>query len=133
MDVRTKPLDISDASNYAGIFSALGDPVRMQIIRMIANESELACTVLDDTLPISKSTISYHIKVLYRSGLISVRKEGRYYFYKLRRDVFAHFLPQFVGRLRAADPVEPKGDSGAKPKPALKATPPQVSVSAGRH
>ncbi|HEY2597256.1 MAG TPA: helix-turn-helix domain-containing protein [Candidatus Dormibacteraeota bacterium] len=103
MEGRAKQIADSDVSAYASIFSALGDPVRMDIVRMIARKGELACTVLDDTLPISKSTISYHIKILYRSGLISVRHEGRFYFYKLRRENFARFLPNFVGRLRSAD------------------------------
>src|SRR5712692_1312628 len=85
---------------YASIFSALSEPARIEIIEMIANTDELACTVLDDTLPISKSTISYHIKILYHAHLIEIRKSGRYYFYKLRREVFESHLPGFLDRLQ---------------------------------
>ena len=53
----------------------------------MAAVDELACVTLEDTLPVSKPTISYHTKILYHAGLISVRKEGRNYFYTLRRDV----------------------------------------------
>lgn len=80
---------------YARIFSALGEPVRIDILGMIAGTEELPCTVLDETLPISKSTISYHIKILYHARLIEVRKSGRYYFYKLRPHVLEEYLPGF--------------------------------------
>ncbi len=89
-------------TTYAEIFNALSEPVRIEIVAMIAATDELACTVLDDTLPISKSTISYHIKILRHAGLISVRKDGRYYFYSLCRDVFDHYVDGFLERLAAA-------------------------------
>ncbi len=89
-------------SKYAEIFSALSEPVRIEIVGMIAGADELACTVLDETLPISKSTISYHIKILYHAGLINVRKDGRYYFYRLRREVFDQYVDGFLDRLAVA-------------------------------
>jgi DNA-binding transcriptional ArsR family regulator len=89
-------------STYAEIFSALSEPIRIEIVSMIAGTEELACTVLDDTLPISKSTISYHIKILYHAGLIHVRKDGRYYFYRLRREVFDQYVDGFLDRLAVA-------------------------------
>jgi DNA-binding transcriptional ArsR family regulator len=84
---------------YATIFSALSEPARIEILEMIAGSDELPCTVLDETLPISKSTISYHIKILYHAHLITVRKSGRYYYYKLRPDVLNEYLPGFLGHL----------------------------------
>jgi len=89
-------------STYAEIFSALSEPIRIEIVSMIAGTDELACTVLDDTLPITKSTISYHIKILYHAGLIHVRKDGRYYFYRLRREIFDQYVDGFLDRLAVA-------------------------------
>ena len=89
-------------STYAEIFRALSEPVRIEIIGMIAGADELACTVLDETLPIAKSTISYHIKILHHAGLIHVRKDGRYYFYRLRREVFDQYVDGFLDRLAVA-------------------------------
>src|SRR5690348_8104499 len=94
--------DVSAEELYARIFSALGEPVRIKIIEMISATDELACTVLDDTLPITKSTISYHIKTLHHAQLIKVRKAGRYYFYMLRQDTFDEYLPGLLSRLRRA-------------------------------
>jgi len=74
------------------IFKALSDPVRWSIIVQMAAVDELACVTLEDTLTVSKPTISYHTKILYHAGLISVRKAGRNYYYSLRRDVLHKLL-----------------------------------------
>lgn len=90
-----------DLDRCAAIFNALSEPLRIDMVRQIARTDELACTTLEKTLPITKSTISYHVKILYRAGLITVRKAGRYYHYRLREDVFESYVPGFLGRLRA--------------------------------
>ena len=74
------------------IFKALSDPIRWDIVLQMASVDELACVTLEDTLPVSKPTISYHIKTLYQAGLINVRKSGRNYFYSLRREVLHELL-----------------------------------------
>lgn len=84
------------------IFKALSDPIRWDIIVQMASVDELACVTLEDTLPVSKPTISYHTKILYQAGLISVRKSGRNYFYSLRRDV----LDQVLDDLRELAPTQ---------------------------
>jgi DNA-binding transcriptional ArsR family regulator len=76
----------------AEIFKALSDPVRWSIIVQMASVDELACITLEDTLPVSKPTISYHTKILQNAGLISTRKAGRNYYYSLRRDVLGGLL-----------------------------------------
>jgi DNA-binding transcriptional ArsR family regulator len=74
------------------VFNALGDPIRWSIIRQMAAVEELACATLEDTLPVSKPTISYHTKILSQAGLVSVRKQGRNLFYTLRRDVLRRLM-----------------------------------------
>jgi len=74
------------------VFSALSDPIRWSIITQMAKVDELACVTLESTLPVSKPTISYHIKILQNAGLIETRKAGRNYYYCLRRDVIRDLL-----------------------------------------
>jgi DNA-binding transcriptional ArsR family regulator len=77
------------------VFKALGDPIRWNIIQQIAQEeNELACSTLENTLPVSKPTISYHTKILTQAGLIEVRKRGRNYFYALRRDMLSGLIDE---------------------------------------
>jgi DNA-binding transcriptional ArsR family regulator len=117
-----------DEIHYLGIFDALCEPIRMQIIRQIASVAELACTTLDETLPISKPTISYHVKILSQAQLISVRKEGRYYHYQLRREVFDYFLPTFLDRL-LGNPITPVKPARASRRRTITA-PPAVQLGA---
>lgn len=80
-----------DVEAYSQIFDALSQSVRITMIQMISEVDELPCTVLDETLPIAKSTISYHVKILYHAGLVDVRKDGRHYFYSVRREVLDRY------------------------------------------
>ena len=64
------------------IFKALSDPVRWSIIVQMASVDELACSTLEDTLPVAKPTISRHLKLLCDAGLIVRFKEGAWVFYR---------------------------------------------------
>jgi DNA-binding transcriptional ArsR family regulator len=92
------------------ILKALSDPVRWSIIAQVASVGELACVTLEDTLPVSKPTISYHTKILYHAGLINVRKSGRNYYYSLRRDVLHKLLDDLWELAPTPRPVVAEGD-----------------------
>jgi DNA-binding transcriptional ArsR family regulator len=85
------------AAASADAFKALGDPIRWSIVQQIAEQGELAASVLENTLPVSKPTISYHAKILTQAGLIAVRKRGRHYFYRLRPEVLHELLDVLWG------------------------------------
>jgi DNA-binding transcriptional ArsR family regulator len=87
-------------TNTSEIFKALGDPIRWSIIQRMASVEELACGTLEENLPISKPTISHHVKILAQAGLVDVRKEARNLYYQLRRDV----LRQLVDEMWALAP-----------------------------
>ncbi|MEQ4483705.1 ArsR/SmtB family transcription factor [Cohnella silvisoli] len=64
------------------IFSVLSDPTRRQIIKQLA-QREMTVMKLAEPYAMSLPAISKHLKVLGKSGLVSVRKEGRYRYYYL--------------------------------------------------
>ena len=101
------PAATGEMGAYAQLFRALGDPIRTEIVRRAALMDELPCTQLEKALSVSKSTISYHIKVLFHAGLLEIRKEGRFYFYRLREDLLATHLSEFLDRLRETSLHEP--------------------------
>jgi DNA-binding transcriptional ArsR family regulator len=112
-----EPIDPTD------VFKALSDPMRWKIIQELASEEgEYACSLLEDAVPVSKPTISYHTKLLAQAGLIETRKRGRKYYYVLQRDV----LQEVIGTLCALSPESLSAGTGAaapaaSQKPALKA------------
>ena len=91
------------------IFKALGDPIRWNIVRQMAEVDELACSTLEDTLPVWKPTISYHAKILVQAGLVQVRKDGRNYYYTLRRDVLHALMNDIRALAPAPRPVRETG------------------------
>ena len=81
----------------AGVLYALGDPVRLEIVKRLAEHQEaLSCCALQ--VPVAKSTLSHHIKVLREAGVIASQKEGTQYANSLRRE---DLEAQFPGLLDA--------------------------------
>ncbi|MGH3423108.1 MAG: ArsR/SmtB family transcription factor [Nocardioidaceae bacterium] len=91
--------ELSPEELYAVTFRALAEPVRLDMLREIASVEEMPCTLLQRHVALAKSTCSYHIKILHEAGLISIRKQGRNFFYTARRDVVQARLPGFLGRV----------------------------------
>lgn len=88
------------SADPAQIFRALGDPVRLSIVRQIAGADELTYGTLERTLPVSKPTISHHTKILRRAGVIDVRRRGRTFCHTIRGET----LGGLAHELRALGP-----------------------------
>ena len=88
------------------IAKALADPRRMAVLEVIAGERECACTKLREEFPVSKATISHHIKELVRAGLVDSHREGQYLRCEVRREVLeayaAELLRRAGGKVRAS-------------------------------
>jgi DNA-binding transcriptional ArsR family regulator len=84
------------------VLTALGNPLRLKIVRTLATGGEQACgTILDG---VSKSTLTRHWKVLRDSGIIWQRPYGRENLLSLRReDLDARFPGLLDALLTAAD------------------------------
>ncbi|WP_300009522.1 metalloregulator ArsR/SmtB family transcription factor [Pseudonocardia sp.] len=94
-------LEPSARDSYVALAKAIGDPTRLEMLLLIGSRPEYPCTALEEQLPISKSTISYHVKILGQVGLLKVRREGRYFFYELQRSVLDYYVPDLLPRLLA--------------------------------
>ncbi|MDN5215166.1 metalloregulator ArsR/SmtB family transcription factor [Fulvivirgaceae bacterium BMA12] len=58
------------------VFQAIADPVRRDIIGLLANETLTVNTVAEN-FDISRPAISKHIKILKECGIIVINKKGR--------------------------------------------------------
>jgi len=65
--------------------AAVADPVRLQVLSIIANSEHGEVCACDFVGPIGKSqpTISHHLKVLAEAGLINGDRRGRWIWYSL--------------------------------------------------
>jgi ArsR family transcriptional regulator len=75
------------AQALARDFSALADPVRLQILSLLAAAEAGEVCVCDLTEPVGKSqpTVSHHLKVLADAGFVTGDKRGRWVWYRLER------------------------------------------------
>jgi ArsR family transcriptional regulator len=71
-----------DDSTVVEQFRALGDPVRLAIIRVLRGGTRCACE-LAPIADVSPTLLSHHLKVLREAGLISGAKRGRWIDYSL--------------------------------------------------
>ena len=67
-----------DAHDLAGVLAALGDPVRLRMMSMIAASDGVCSCNLEGPLAKSQPTISHHTRVLAEAGLIVGEKRGRW-------------------------------------------------------
>lgn len=74
--------------DLAAALRALGHPVRLTILRILAAQGQGQCCCADvaDSLPLAQSTVSQHIKVLHQAGLIERRPRGTRNCYLVRTD-----------------------------------------------
>jgi DNA-binding transcriptional ArsR family regulator len=86
---------VAEQLSLPGVLHALSDPVRLAIIRELQDGNELPCGALD--VPVAKSTLSHHLKVLRDAGLTQTRAEGVQRIVSLRRQDIEQRFPGLLG------------------------------------
>jgi len=71
-------IDLDDPSTRrtAQLTKALGHPVRLAILKLLCERDTCFCGDFTDVLPLAQSTVSQHLKVLRKSGLITGTSQG---------------------------------------------------------
>lgn len=77
------------------IFKALGDPTRLEIVRLLRGRSMTPSELLD-RLRIAQPTLSHHLDILKRADLVATRREGQFIHYSLNMSVLEMALEFFV-------------------------------------
>lgn len=80
-------LTASDAEVLARQLAALADPVRLQLVSLLANAEGGAVCACDLVQPVGRSqpTVSHHLKTLVASGVCVSEKRGRNVWYAVNR------------------------------------------------
>lgn len=81
-------LNAMQDEDIANAMRALGHPVRLSILRILAEQrpGDCCCTDVTQCLPLAQSTVSQHIKVLLDAGLVERQARGTRNCYTLRSD-----------------------------------------------
>ena len=90
---------------------ALANPIRRQVVTMLLNTpGGRVDTCAAFKVPISKSTLTQHMRVLHDSGIVETIDYGNRVFVELRAAEIDQQLPGLLEVLRRADQIDDQAD-----------------------
>lgn len=87
-----------DNQRNAKIFKAFCDPKRLAVLELLRDGEKCACVLLEQ-LELTQSGLSYHMKILCESGIVSSRQDGKWTHYRLNtvgRDCIVDLLKKLT-------------------------------------
>jgi ArsR family transcriptional regulator len=92
--IRLPPMQVD---RQADLFKALGHPVRLQIVDLLARFGGQVCVCdIERQFTLSQPTISHHLRILRQAGLVDGEQRGLWIYYRLRPQALAE-LAEWVG------------------------------------
>jgi DNA-binding transcriptional ArsR family regulator len=95
----------TESLDLATIMRTLGDPVRLDIVRLLADGTPRMCSEISATMGQPNSTCSYHLRLMREAGITRARAQGTHRLISLReQDLEARFpglLEVLTARLNA--------------------------------
>ena len=91
-----------NTEQQATIFSALGDPTRLKLVKLLCRQSlpdALCVNALASRLGITQSAVSQHLRVLKSIGLVKGEKRGYYVHYHINHEVLERYRQLMVATL----------------------------------
>jgi len=96
----------ASAAQFAALFKALSEPVRLRIIYVMLQRGELCVCDIVDSLELSQSVVSRHLAYLRNNGLVSTRRDGVWIYYELvQSSSFVAGLLELVDSLELSQSV----------------------------
>jgi ArsR family transcriptional regulator len=86
-------------------FHALSDPIRLQVLDLLRHQELCVCD-LCETLEVSQSKLSFHLKALKEAQLVKARQQGRWIYYSLNLAQFV-VLEQYLAEYRRFSSILP--------------------------
>ena len=89
--VLREPMSAERSVELARVFKAIGEPVRLRLLSLIASHAGGEACVCDLTgaFELSGPTISHHLKVLREAGIIEGERRGTWIYYRVRPETLS--------------------------------------------
>jgi Predicted transcriptional regulators len=97
-------LEDQQLADFAG---ALAHPARIAIIKFLQERGEAPCGQIVEVLPLSQATVSQHLSILSKAGLLRQRQCGKRFCYSIDCDRVRHFCHSFQCTLGTAGEPPP--------------------------
>ena len=80
---------MTETKHLTKIFKALSDDTRIDILRHVVKEEQIACQELMKRFPLSQPTMSHHFNKLVNAGILNNRRDGVLWFYTLNNELLS--------------------------------------------
>lgn len=87
--ITDEPLSEADADALATSLKALADPIRLRLVSIIATSGEACACDLPAMLDRSQPTISHHLSLLVRAGILEREQRGKWAWFTINREQIA--------------------------------------------
>lgn len=96
--VTDRAMTTAEAADLSTLFKALADPVRLQLVSLIASDEagEVCACDLPERVDRSQSTVSHHLSLLVAAGILQREQRGRWAWFRLDDDVLARLAAALV-------------------------------------
>lgn len=84
-----------DLVKTAKIFKAFSVAIRLEILDLLKNGEKCACDLLEE-LDLTQSGLSYHMKILIESGIVTAREDGKWVYYTISEQGRQEIIEMFV-------------------------------------
>ncbi len=90
-DLLSSPLDEQAAAELADLFKALADPARLRLLSIVSSAptGEACACDLPALLGRSQATVSHHLSILVRAGILDREQRGKWAWFRLRPERLA--------------------------------------------
>jgi len=100
------------------VFKALGDPTRIRIVEMLAENSEMCVCRIYERLGMSQPAVSHHLAALKHADLVRARRDGQWIHYSLNRETLSGVaLDSVQGLIEKLDSAPARMEECPKSRP----------------
>lgn len=79
-----------------GLLSALADETRQEIIMVFAHSKELCANDIAENFSLSRPTVSHHLNLMKRIGILNSRKSGKEIYYSFNKSYVTGALRSLI-------------------------------------
>lgn len=85
-----------EINKYESVFKALSDITRLNVLKELSKEDSICVCDLVEHFDIKQSKLSYHLKLLLDSDLITMERQGKWNYYSININELERYLSKEV-------------------------------------
>lgn len=86
----------SDLAKKARILQLAGDEARIRILCTLFEHRAVCVSDIAESLKMSVASVSHHLQLLHRSGILSSRRDGKHICYTFNKNPLINHIKQFI-------------------------------------